>query len=188
MCLLVPSPHAKEFDNTVLRTASEKLGLPPSLDNVALLPLSLPIRLGGFGFRSVRLASPAAYWASFARSVPYILEFVPESERLIRGELKANFIEDVNSCHRALCTIIQNVPKELIPPDPNTIWTTYGKEPFREDCRRRCAPSLTIASLLTITRPVIVELTAANDQLLSEECRGVAYGSPANPCGHPLRQ
>jgi len=62
------APHAKEFDNTVIRTASEKLGLPPSLDNVARLPLSLPIRLGGFGFRSVRLASPAAYWASFARS------------------------------------------------------------------------------------------------------------------------
>ena len=58
------APHAKEFDNTVIRTASEKLGLPPSLDNAALLPLSLPIRLGGFGFRSVRLASPAAYWAS----------------------------------------------------------------------------------------------------------------------------
>ena len=86
------APHAKEFDNMVIRTASEKLGLPPSLDNVALLPLSLPIRLGGFGFRSVRLASPAAYWASFARSVPNILEFVPERDRLIRGELKANFI------------------------------------------------------------------------------------------------
>ena len=49
------APRAKDFDNTVIR---EKLGLPPSLDNVALLPLSLPIRLGGFGFRSVRLASP----------------------------------------------------------------------------------------------------------------------------------
>ena len=121
------APHAKEFDSTVIRTASEKLGLPPSLDNVALLPLSLPIRLGGFGFRSVRLASPAAYWASFTRSVPYILEFVPESDRLIRGELKANFIEDVNSCHQALCTMIQNAPKELYPPDPNTIWTTYGQ-------------------------------------------------------------
>ena len=23
--------------------------------------------------------------------------------------------------------MIQNVPKELIPPDPNTIWTTYGQ-------------------------------------------------------------
>ena len=77
----------------VIRTASEKLGLPPSLNLVALLPLSLPIRLGGFGFRSVRLASPAAYWASFARSVPYILEFVPENDRLIRGELKANFMK-----------------------------------------------------------------------------------------------
>jgi len=43
------APHAKEFDNTVIRTASEKLGLPLSLDNVALLPLSLPIRLGGLG-------------------------------------------------------------------------------------------------------------------------------------------
>jgi len=61
---------------------------------------------------------------SFAISVP---EFVTESDRLIRGELKANFIEEVNSCHRALCTIIQNVPKELIPSDPNTIWTTYGQ-------------------------------------------------------------
>jgi len=93
------APHAKEFDNMVIRTTSEK---PPSLDNAALLPLSLLIRLGGFGFRSVRLASPAAYWASFARSVPYILEFVPDSDRLIRYELKAEFLEDVNSCHQAL--------------------------------------------------------------------------------------
>ena len=135
------------------RTASEKLGLPPSLDNVALLPLSLPIRLGGFGFRSVRLASPAAYWASFARSVPYILEFVPDSDRRIRGELKANFIEDVNSCHQALCTIIQNVPKELIPSDPNTIWTTYGQGAVSRRLQK--------ALCALIDRPVIVELTSS---------------------------
>ena len=50
--------HAVSFDDTVMRTASEKLGLPPSIDTTALLPLSLPIRLGGFGLRSVRSVSP----------------------------------------------------------------------------------------------------------------------------------
>ena len=53
----VLASHASSFDDTVIRTATEKLGLPPSIDTAALLPLCLPIRLGGFGLRSVRLVS-----------------------------------------------------------------------------------------------------------------------------------
>ena len=112
--------HAASLDNTVIRIASDKLGL-PSLDNVALLPLSLPIRLGGFGLRSVRLVSPAAYWASLARSAPHILEFVPDRDRFARGDVKANIVEDVKLCHRALNTMIQNVPRELLPLEPADI-------------------------------------------------------------------
>src|SRR5690349_538652 len=26
-----------------------------------------------------------------------------------------------------LCTLIQNPPKELVPPDPNAMWTTFGQ-------------------------------------------------------------
>ena len=74
-------PYATAFDTTVTQTASTKLGLPSSLNNVALIPLSLPIRLGGFGLRSVRMVSPAAYYASLARAAPYILKLVPNPDR-----------------------------------------------------------------------------------------------------------
>ena len=98
--------HATAFDNTVMRTASEKLGLPLAPNDVAL-PLTLPIRLGGFGLRSVRLVSPAAYWASLARAAPFILKFVPSPDQLIRGELKAAIVDDISSCHQALCSLIR---------------------------------------------------------------------------------
>ena len=116
--------HASSFDDTVIRTASEKLGLPPSIDTAALLPLSLPIRLGGFGLRSVRLVSPAAYWASLACSAPYILDFVPDKNQLLRGDIKAEILEDVK-CHHALCSIAR-VPRDLVPSDPANFWVTYG--------------------------------------------------------------
>ena len=119
--------HATAFDNTVMRTASEKLGLPLAPNHVALLPLTLPIRLGGFGLRSVRLVSPAAYWASLARAAPFILKFVPSPDRLIRGELKAAIVDDISSCHQALCSLIRKAPREIVPPDPLNLWSTYGQ-------------------------------------------------------------
>lgn len=119
--------HATTFDHAVTCTASEKLGLTPPLDNAALLPLTLPVRLGGFGLRSVRLASPAAYWSSIARSTPYILDFVPDRDQLVRGELKAIIVEDIRSCHQTLYSMIQNIPRELVPPEAADIWTTYGQ-------------------------------------------------------------
>ena len=119
--------HAVSFDDTVMRTASEKLGLPPSIDTAALLPLSLPIRLGGFGLRSVRSVSPAAYWASIACAAPYILDFVPDKRKFLGGEVKANIFEDVKACHHALRSTIANVPRDLVPPDPANIWAIYGQ-------------------------------------------------------------
>ena len=85
------------------------------MNDVALIPLSLPIRLGGFGLRSLHWVSPAAYWASLARAAPYILKFVPNPDRLIRGELKAAVVDDVSSCHQALCSMVQKVPKDFMP-------------------------------------------------------------------------
>ena len=123
----VLATHATTFDDMVTCTASEKLGLSPSIDNAAFIPLSLPIRLGGFGLRSVRLVSPAAYWASLACSAPYILDFVPDRQQFIRGELKGDFVENVKVCHQALRDMIQNVPKELVPTDPDKFWSNYGQ-------------------------------------------------------------
>ena len=65
-------PHATAFDTTIKQTASAKLGLPASLNDVALIPLSLPIRLGGFGLRSLHRVSPAADWASLARCAVHL--------------------------------------------------------------------------------------------------------------------
>jgi hypothetical protein len=46
-------PHATAFDTMVVDTCTQKLTLPSPLPNAAQFTLNLPIRLGGFGLRSV---------------------------------------------------------------------------------------------------------------------------------------
>ena len=42
--------------------------------------LQLPIRLGGFGLRSIVQTSPAAYFSAVAETVPDILEIIPADQ------------------------------------------------------------------------------------------------------------
>ena len=61
------------FDSKVFDTASTKLRLPSNLTPGARLSLTLPIRLGGFGLRSVVRTSYASYWSGLAQAAPDIL-------------------------------------------------------------------------------------------------------------------
>ena len=131
------APHAAAFDKLVTNTATEKLGLPYSLDSAALIPLSLPVRLGGFGLRSVGLVSPAAYWASLARSAPHILDFVPDRQEFLRWETKVDPF-DIKSSHQAICSAVSDT-KDLVPADPTHIWADYGKRAVRGLQKALCA-------------------------------------------------
>jgi len=54
------------------------------------------------------------------------LDFVPDKNQFLRGDVKAEILEDVKSCHRDLCSIAR-VPRDLVPSDPANIWVTYGQ-------------------------------------------------------------
>src|SRR5690349_19876846 len=64
---------AEQFDRSVLDTARNKLRLPDSSTDEAKLSLTLPIREGGFGLRSMTRVSPAAYWSALAQAAPELL-------------------------------------------------------------------------------------------------------------------
>ena len=53
--------HAATFDSLVLNNVIRKLGLPAALSDEAKQTLSLPIRLGGFGLRSVASTCHVAF-------------------------------------------------------------------------------------------------------------------------------
>ena len=55
------------------------------------------------------------------------MDFVPDKHQFLRGEVKAEILEDVKSCHSALCSMIARVPRDLVPPDPANIWVTYSQ-------------------------------------------------------------
>ena len=70
-----PSITAKAaalFDAKVIETAIAKLRLPQNLSSGAHLQLTLPIRLGGFGLRSMFRSSYAAYWSGLAQAAPEV--------------------------------------------------------------------------------------------------------------------
>ena len=55
------------------------------------------------------------------------MDFVPDKHQFLRGDVKVDTLEDVKSCHRALCSMIARIPRDLVPPDPANIWVTYGQ-------------------------------------------------------------
>src|SRR5690349_9622400 len=65
---VIPPPiirqHAQTFDDSVIQTAINKLALPKSLSDQAILTLQLPVKLGGFGLRSAERTSHPAYYSS----------------------------------------------------------------------------------------------------------------------------
>ena len=67
----------------------------------------------------------------------------------------------------------------------NTIWTTYcqGAVSGLQEVLRALIDDRVAAHYSTIRSSRV-----GDDQLFGEERRGMAYGSPANSCGYPIRQ
>src|SRR4051812_8772200 len=93
--------HAQQFDSMVLETATLKLGLPKDLSEETVSTLQLPIRLGGFGLRSIARTSPAAYFSAVAETVPDILEIIPADQvqsTLIEEKSRTTSADAIQSC------------------------------------------------------------------------------------------
>jgi hypothetical protein len=124
--------HAAKFDSLVLGTVVRKLGLPDPIPNEAKLTLSLPIRLGGFGLRSVASTCHVAYYSSIALTAVDIANLVPHSKRsqlLLNNSTQVDFARQLVDCHNHL--IKQKVPCDedgLMPPTVDHFWTDFGEE------------------------------------------------------------
>ena len=125
-------PHAIAFDTMVMDTCIQKLSLPSPLPHAAQFTLNLPIRLGGFGLRSVFSVSIAAYFSAVAQSVPDILASVDMAKRpevLSASPSQALFARQVDEClNELLVAQVPCGPKGLIPIDCKSYWETYGKD------------------------------------------------------------
>jgi len=69
----ITAKAAALFDAKVFDTATTKLRLPHNLSSGARLQLTLPIRHGGFGLRSMVRTLYASYWSGLAQAAPDIL-------------------------------------------------------------------------------------------------------------------
>ena len=70
--------HAGVFDSLALGNEIRKLGLPAEETKQTL---SLPIRLGGFGLRSVASTCNVAFWSSIALVAIDLMDVIPENKR-----------------------------------------------------------------------------------------------------------
>ena len=95
----------------VLDTATSILKLPP-LSYEAKIQLTLPIRHGGFGLRSMVLTSPAAWWSALAQAFHFIFLMIPSLDVL---GTDVPFVRSQSTCHAFLKSIPLNGP---VPPDP----------------------------------------------------------------------
>ena len=75
------SDAAAAFDQMVVDTFCQRMKL-PSLSDVALSQLRLPVRLGGFGLSQLSLVSSAAWYCAFANAFRLIFPLIPSWEDL----------------------------------------------------------------------------------------------------------
>ena len=76
----ITEDFAARHDRAIMGCLSELLGNdgPLHLDDQALQRAKLPLRLGGLGLRSAEAGRCAAYWASWADTLPTLQDRVPE--------------------------------------------------------------------------------------------------------------
>ena len=76
----ITEDFAARHDRAIMGRLSEFLGSdgPPHRDDQALQRAKLPLRLGGLGLRSAEAGRCAAYWASWADTLPTLQDRVPE--------------------------------------------------------------------------------------------------------------
>jgi hypothetical protein len=125
--------HAATFDSLVLNNVIRKLGLPAALSDEAKQTLSLPIRLGGFGLRSVASTCHVAFWSSIALVAIDLMDIIPVDKRqqlLIDSKTQVHFARQLADCHHDL--LAQGIPcggdKGLMPLTITDFWNEFGAE------------------------------------------------------------
>src|ERR1700759_2339473 len=88
-------------DLMVLETATLNCVFPKDLSEETVATLQLPIRLGGFGLRSIVRSSPTADFSAVAETVPDILDIIPANQlksALIDGKSRTTTADAIQSC------------------------------------------------------------------------------------------
>jgi len=121
------------FDDQIMNTAITKLRL-PTLSNVARLTLTMPIKEGGFGLRSMCRASPAAYYSAAAQAANIIyshaMTLSPSSTDsksplpLALSTPEPDFVRAIYSSHSSLRSS-GAVKLNVLPIRPEQFWDLY---------------------------------------------------------------
>ena len=122
----------------VLNTATSILKL-PALSNEAQLQLTLPIRHGGFGLRSMDLVSPAAWWSALAQAFRFINLFLPSLDVLTDD---VPFVRSQSLCHSFFSRYHVPLKGSPVPKTPADFWTLYKQDSAVAGTQRLITASL----------------------------------------------
>ena len=120
-------PYALEFDSLVVRTFCRRLSLPFPLPDLAKKTLTLPIRLGGVGLRSIASTSHAAYFSAAAMAAPGVVLLVPRHRReaTLANCSKARFMTAITEAHQHVRRLLPASGHRLFPETMGSFWRTY---------------------------------------------------------------
>ena len=124
--------HARLFDAQVIETAARRLGLPMPLSEQATQLLQLPVRMGGFGFRSAVRTAPAAYYSAVARTAPDIKAIIPELKQqamLVDEKSRIGTSAQISACLDYFQQEELPVGEDALPADVEAFWASGGGVP-----------------------------------------------------------
>lgn len=137
------SAAAKAFDHSVVHTFCTLLKL-PSLTPEAKIQLSLPIRDGGFGLRSMQLVSPAAWWCALAQSALHFAPFLA----LDAPRASLPFVKAQSTCHSFFSSHHLTIP--TIPARAADFWPKFKRDPAPSGTQRLIVTSINNSRLTTL--------------------------------------
>ena len=117
--------HANEFDALILNTIIDRLRLPSPLPDGALETLTLPIRLGGGGFRPIAPILPTCLLSAIALAAHTICQLIPNDHKprlLDLGPQQLRFARQVTACCDAVRQLLPDAPPDLVPPTTAHFW------------------------------------------------------------------
>ena len=137
------APVCAYFDQKVIETATTKLALTTPLTNEAIVLLTQPIRLGGFGIRRMLSVSPIAFWCSTAQAGPEIATLITtrsegkctapatsvslSSPPFLQAAAAIPITRALYACHDAMCNASIKPADELMPERGSDFWRWYGE-------------------------------------------------------------
>ena len=120
---------------TTLCALLNKQHLAEQTDGLAARKATLPLRGGGLGLRSAVRTGPAAYWASWADTLPMMAERCPELARRTLVELEKGCTGSAE-CLRAAAVAKQTLLAEGFESCPSWRELYHGKRPPEPEDRK----------------------------------------------------